>query len=107
MDKLKQYLGYAVAAITALIGVLLYFLSRKRSEVEELHSEIALAKTEKEADVLEVQIKDLKSNKDNLDKHNQELDKTLEKLEVRRTEIKEETKNLKNPNDIANYWEHN
>lgn len=104
MDKAKQIWGYVVAGVGALIGILLFFLSRKGKEVDALNAKINLAKTEKQADVLETEIKVLKTNKDNLNKHNEELDKALETVENKRVEIREEAKNLKDPKAIADYW---
>lgn len=107
MDKLKQIWGYVVAGVGALVGILLFFLSRKSKEVDALNAKIALAKTEKQADVLETEINILKFDKTNLAKHNAELDKSLQTVENRRAEIKEEAKNLKDPKEIAKYWEDN
>jgi predicted nucleic acid-binding Zn-ribbon protein len=104
METLKKYWAMIGAGVAGFVGILLFLLSRKGAEVNALQAKVALAKTEKEADVLEAQIQALKTNKDNLAKHNAELDKTLEAVENKRVEIREEAKNLKDPKEIASYW---
>lgn len=104
METLKKYWATVATFVAGFVGLLLFFLSRKGAEVNALQAKVALAKTEKEADVLEAEIKALKTNKDNLAKHNAELDKALETVENKRVEIREEAKNLKDPKAIADYW---
>ena len=104
METIKKYWATIAGLFAGFVGLLLFLLSRKGAEVDALHAKIALAKTEKEADVLEAQIQALKTNKNNLAKHNDELDKALETVENKRVEIREEAKNLKDPKAIADYW---
>jgi len=107
MGKLKEFFGYVLALIVGLFGICVYVLSRRGEAIEELKTTVALAKTNKEADVLEAQVKDLRTNKNNLAKENEELDKVLKELDTRRVEMKEEATKLTNPQDIADYWANN
>lgn len=104
METLKKYWATVGGLFAGFVGLLLFLLSRKGAEVNALQAKVALAKTEKEADVLEAEIQALKSNKNNIARHNAELDKTLEAVENKRVEIREEAKNLKDPKAIADYW---
>lgn len=104
METLKKYWATVAGLFAGFVSLLLFFLSRKGAEVDALHAQIALAKTEKEADVLEAQIQTLKTNKDNLAKHNEELDKALAAVDNKRVEIREQAANLKDPKAIADYW---
>ena len=107
MDKIKQIWGFVVAGVVGIIGLMLFIFTRKNPEVEELKTKAALANTQKEADLVEVQVKILKTDQNNLAKHNEQLDKVLETVENRRVEIKEEQKNLKDPKQVAQYWDKN
>lgn len=107
MTKIKELLGWIVASLSAILGIVLFVLSRKNKELDALNAKVDLAKTEKETDLLEVEIKDLKEDKANLKKTNQELDKALVKVEEKRKQVVEDAKQLKNPKDIANYWNNN
>ena len=107
MTKLKELWGWVVGALGAVLGVVLFILSRKNKEVDALNAKIDLTKTEKETDVLEAEINKLKANKENSSKHSQELDKSLNKLEEKRSQVVEDAKSLKNPKDVAQYWENN
>lgn len=106
MEALKKYWAVLIGGVGAVIGFLLFFLQKKNKEVEALNAKVDMAKTEKEADVLEAQVKDLRSDKDNLAKHNEELDKTIQKVQEKREQVATDAKNLKDPKAIANYWNH-
>lgn len=104
MEKLKEIWGYVVAGVVGLIGVLVYIVTRRGDEINKLKSKVALTETQKQADALEVEIKQAQENKANLKKENQELDKTLQQLDSKREEIKKDVAELKDPKAIADYW---
>jgi len=89
-----------------VIGLLLYFLQLKNKQVNALKARIDLLATEKEADLLEVEIKKSLENKNLLAKEIQELNKSLEIVAAKREQIKADAKNL-NPNQIEDYWNKN
>jgi uncharacterized protein (DUF3084 family) len=107
MSKLKSYWLYIVAAITGLVSLAIYIFTKRGDKINKLTAEIDLVKTEKQADVLETEIKHLQSNKENIEHEKKELDKTLKVLDTRREEIKEEVNNMKDPNKIVTYWNNN
>ncbi len=107
MNAVKQFWAAVVAVVVGLVGLFLYFFSRRGDEINALKTKIALATTEKETDLLEVEIRQARDNQSNLAKQNKELDKTLQELDNKRVELKEEASKLKDPNDIAKYWENN
>lgn len=107
MNKLKELWAWVVAALGAVLGVVVFILSRKSKQVDSLNAKIDLAKTDKETDVLEAEINTLRANKDLNAKHSQELDKSLGKLEEKRTQVNDEAKALKNPKEISDYWNNN
>lgn len=106
METLKKYWGYLATGLAGILGIVFYVLNRRGKEIDSLHAQIALADTEKKADILESQITELKADKNNLDKHNQELDKALAAVQNKRTEIAATQKELKDPKAIADYWNH-
>lgn len=107
LSKLKQYYTVVLAFLGSLLGLALYFLSKKNKEIAAINAKIDLAKTEKQTDLLEAEIKGYKEEYKNLAKTDQELDKALDKIQEKREQIKEDVKNLKDPKAIAEYWEHN
>lgn len=107
MNKLKEIWGYIAAGIVAIVGILVYIITRKGEEINALKAKIDMSETQKEADVIETEIKQAKARKDNLTKQNQELDKSLEQLKEKRKEIKKNVESLTDPEDIANYWDNN
>lgn len=106
METIKKYWAALAGLVAGFIGLLLFFLQKKNKEVEELNAKVDMAKTEKETDVLESQIKTLRADKDNLAKHNDELDKSIQKVQDKRVEVAAQAKELKDPKAIADYWNH-
>lgn len=104
MESLKKYWAIIATGVVGLFGLVLYMLSSKRGEVASLNAKIDLAKTEKDADVLEAHIQDLKADQNNLAKHNEELDKSLQKVQDKRVEVAANAKQLKDPQAVADYW---
>lgn len=107
MTKIKEFFTYILAGLGAIFGIVLYMLSRKSKEVTALNAKIDLAKTEKQADIVEVEINTLKAQKEITKVQNQKLDESLQKLEEKRKQIPEDAKKLTNPKDISAYWNDN
>lgn len=107
MEKIKAFFqslwGVIVLIGTAAIGILLYMLQRKQREVNSLKAKIELAKTQKEADLIEVEIKKKLDNVNILDKEQKELTKTLAELEAKRKQIASTEKN-KTDQEIDDFW---
>lgn len=107
MEKIKAFFqslwGIIVLVGTAAIGILLYMLQRKQREVNSLKAKIDLAKTQKEADLIEVEIKKKLDNVNILDKEQKELTKTLADLEAKRKQIASQEKN-KTDEQIEDFW---
>lgn len=104
MNIIKRFWQWLVAIIGTIIALLLFYFQRKYKEVKALNSEIDSLHTERQTDLLEIEINTIKQNKDLNKKHNEELDKSLIKLEEKRIQIAEEVKNLKTPKEISSYW---
>jgi septal ring factor EnvC (AmiA/AmiB activator) len=104
MEKLKQYAGYLVLAVTAIIAILAYLLSGKGKKVAALQAKVDLADTQKKADLIESEINQAKAQKDNLVKENAALEKTSASLEAKRVEIKDTQAALTDPKAVADYW---
>lgn len=107
INKLRESWLYIVTGIGAVISILAYIFLKRGSKIDELNAKIDLATTEKKADILEVEIKHLQTNKDNIQKEQIELDKSLQNLQTKRVEIKEEVTKMTDPNKIVTYWNNN
>ena len=107
MEWLKKHWAAISAGVAGLIGVLLYMFSSKSKEVASLNAKIDLAKTEKDADVIEAQVNALRADQNNAAKHNEELDKSLQKVQDKRVEVAAQAKQLTDPKAIADYWAKN
>lgn len=108
MDKIKEsakaffnsiavYLGLAV---TAVIGILVYSWVRKNEELEAAKSQLALANTHKEVDVIEAQIQEKLADKSKNDKQIEELNKSLDLIAEKRKTID----TAKTDQQIEDYW---
>lgn len=110
LQKIKEFfssvIGIIVVVFTGALAILAYVLSNKRKEVDALKAKVDLAETQKEADLIEVQIKERMNNKDSLDKEVKELQKGLDSLEEKRKQIATDEKN-KNPEDVEDFWRNN
>lgn len=104
MESIKKYWTAGVALVVGFIGLILYMLSGKKKEVAALNAQIDLVKTEKQADVMETQIQNLKADVNIKTQHIAELDKSLEVLQNKRTQNAEDAKKLTDPKAIADYW---
>ena len=107
LSKIKEFFkslwGIIVLVGGVTVGILLYLLQRKQREVNTLKAKIDLAKTQKEADLIEVEIKKKLDNVNLLDKEVKELNKALDDLETKRKDIASSEKN-KTPDEIEDFW---
>lgn len=110
LEKIKSFfssiVGLIMLTLTAVVGILLYILSNKRKEVNSLKAQIDLAKTQKEVDLIEVQIKERMANKNALTKEVAELQNSLNTIEEKRKQLANDEKN-KNPSDVEDFWRNN
>ena len=108
MNKIKEFFkslwGIIVLVGGVAIGILLYLLQRKQREVNTLKAKIDLAKTQKEADLIEVEIKKKLDNVNLLDKEVKELNNTLTQLEEKRKTLSTTEQN-KTDQEIEDFWE--
>ncbi len=107
LAKIKEFFsslyGIIMLVLTGGIAILIYVLSNRRKEVNALKGQIDLVKTQKEADLIEAQIKERMDRKEVLAKEVLELQNGLLDLEAKRKEIASTEKN-KNPDDIEDFW---
>jgi hypothetical protein len=110
LQKIKDFFAgiaaYLVLGLTLVIGFLIYSLSNKKREVQSLKAQIALADTQKAADLIEVDIKQRLENKALLQKEVDELQASLVLLEDKRKEIATQEAS-KTPEDIQDFWKKN
>jgi uncharacterized membrane protein YqiK len=107
MNFIKKYWLEFVAGASAFIGLLLYFVKKQNKTINEIKLKSELASTEKEVDLVEAEIRQKMENNQNLKKTQQELDKALEDLTGKRKTVVENAKQLKHPQDVADYWDKN
>lgn len=89
-NKLSSFVGYIVLAVTAVIGILIYLYKGKQKDIDALKSQIDLAETQKQVDLVEVQINQKKDSKELLKKEVDELDKASVQLEEKRKVLAEQ-----------------
>jgi septal ring factor EnvC (AmiA/AmiB activator) len=110
MEKIKAVLkniwAVVVLVLAAVIGIMLYLLKGKQREINSLRAQIDLVETQKQADLLEVEIKKRLDNVNLLDKEIKELNNTLSLLEQKRKQISSEEKN-KTSDQIEDFWKNN
>lgn len=100
---MKNAWAYITGVVGTIIGFLWFFLSRRNKEIDSLKTKIRLLDTEREADIMETEIKTIRDDKARTSKEIKELENTLSELEVKRKEIKKEVKSMNN-NQIEDYW---
>lgn len=107
IQKIKDFFssvaGYIAVGVALLIGYLVYSLTSKKSEVEALKAQINLANTQKQADLIEVDIKNRLENKNLLQKEVDELNQSLVSLQDKRQQIAKEEAN-KTPDEVEQFW---
>lgn len=104
LQKLKDACLWIIGGLGAIIGLLWFFLARKGDKIDELNAKIALVSTQREADLMEVEIKRLMQDKKLLKKELDELDISLLLLSQRRDKIAARESG-RSPEDIEEYWD--
>lgn len=109
-DKIKAFFSNAWLVITlvlgAAVGILLYYINGKHKEINALKSQIDLADTQKKADLIEADINAKLANQDLLQKHVDELNKSLVLLQDQRKQIPAQEQD-KTPDQVEDYWKKN
>ena len=100
---IKKYWDYIITFLGALIGLLWYFLSMKGRELKKYKTAAEMAETEREVDLIEIEINTLKGEKKLSEIEIKKLNEQLENLKQKRVDIKEHHKNM-TPREIVEYW---
>lgn len=91
MNKIKEFFSTwttkIITALVLIVGFLTYFLKFKNKELEALNAKINLAKTQKEADLLEVEIKSKLQVADASQAEANALQSSLDALEEKRKQL--------------------
>jgi chromosome condensin MukBEF ATPase and DNA-binding subunit MukB len=107
MAWLKKYWVEFFTGLSALFGLLLYFAKKQNKTINEVKLKSDMANTEKEVDLVEAEIRQKMENNQNLKKTQQELDKALDDLAGKRAAVVKNARELKHPQDVADYWDKN
>lgn len=104
MEKIKSFfssLGGILVAILSVVGaVLAYVFIRKQEENEALKAKLNLANTQKEVDVLEVEIKQKAAERELNAKEQAAVDRDLAAIEEKRKAIK----TTATDQEIEDFW---
>lgn len=107
IEKIKNFFtglgGLIIVVLSGAVAVLVYLLSNKRKETNALKAKIDLVETQKQADLIEVEIKDRMANKDALAHEIVQLNNHLESLDQKRKVIAENETN-KSDKDVEDFW---
>ena len=107
MNKIKEILSniwaVVVLVLGSAIGILIYILKAKQKKINALKARIDLVETQKQADLLEVEIKQSLTNTSLLQKEITELNNSLLILEDKRKQIAAEQSG-KTPQEAEDYW---
>lgn len=103
LQKLKDAWLWIVGALGAIIGLLWFFLASKNARIDELNARIALAETQKQADLLELEIKNMMQEKGLLKKELDELSTSMLLLSEQRRRIAA-VEEGKTPDEIEDHW---
>ncbi len=106
MDKIKAFFSgiwfYLVLIVGGAVAVLLYMLNLKNKELEAAQAKIALAQTQKDADLIEVDIKQRLANEQLADKDRAALQQSLDLLNQKRQSLSDTRTN--DDQAKADYW---
>lgn len=106
-EKIKNFFtglgGVIVVVLTGAVAILAYMLSNKRKETNALKAKVDLVETQKQADILEVEIKQRMNNKDALSHEVAELKTALTDLQVKRDNLATGEAN-KTDKEIEDFW---
>lgn len=87
----------------AAVGILLYFIKQKNKEVSDYKTQIDLAQTQKQADVIQSNINQKLSQNKLLDQEVKQYNGLLAQLEEKRKQLPEGNKD-QDPSQVENYW---
>lgn len=76
MKSIKQYIGYILAFLTTIIGFLLFLISRKNKEIDNLEAEVDLSEQTTKSKQVDKEVSSAKSKVDTL---GQEISKPVSK----------------------------
>lgn len=108
MDKIKEAVknffsaigGYIVLALGAIVGILVYAFIRKNEQLQSAQAKLALANTQKEVDLIEVEIKQKMAQRDVTKKELQGLQQSLDLIAEKRKNLSD----TKTDSQIEDYW---
>lgn len=108
MDNVKAFFtaiwGYVVLIGLAAIGVLAWLLKVKNDQLEAHNANIALAQTQKDADVIETQIKVQMDDVNTSEKDKASLRQSLDLLEQKRQSLNDPRTT---DQEKIDYWNNN
>lgn len=106
-EKIKNFFtglgGVIVVVLTGAVAILAYMLSNKRKETNALKAKVDLVETQKQADILEVEIKQRMNNKDALSHEVADLKTALTDLQVKRDNLSTGEDN-KTDKEVEDFW---
>lgn len=108
MEKIKEATksffsaigGYIVLALGAVVGVLLYAFIRKSEQLQSAQAKLALANTQKEVDLIEVEIKQKMADRATTAKELKDLQQSLDLIAEKRKNLTD----TKTDVEIEDYW---
>ena len=108
MDKIKEATknffsaigGYIVLALGAVIGILVYAFVRKNEQLQSAQAKLALANTQKEVDLIEVEIKQKMANREATAKELASLQQSLDLVAEKRKNLTD----TKSESEVEDYW---
>lgn len=100
---LKKYWDFIIGGLGAVIGLLWYFLTLKNREARKYKTAVEMANTQREADLVEIEIKQLKGEKKLTKTEIKKLDEQLKNLSKKRENINEKVKNMTSE-EIIEFW---
>lgn len=107
IQKIKNFFsgltGIIMLLLTGTVGVLAYILSNKRKQINALSAKIDLVETQKQADLIEVEIKERMANKDALSHEIKDLKTALDDLDAKREQLAAKEQN-KTDLEIEDFW---
>jgi len=97
----SSFWQYTTAIAAVIIGILLYWINLKNKKAAALQAQVALVQTQKQADVLEADIKAKMEHQDLLAKEVDDHQKALDALEQKRQNL---PKDSLSDQDISDIW---
>ena len=106
LDNIKTFFEgiwfYIVFVVGAVIAILLYALNLKNKELESAQAKIALVQTQKDADLIESDVKQRLANEQLADKDRAALQQSLDLLNQKRQSLTDTRTN--SDQDKADHW---